>query len=667
MLAGEPPHTGPTVQAIISRVLTGRVEPVSRVRPSVPEHVDKAVQVALEKLPADRFQSAREFSGALTGEHPVAVPSVLRGERGTLPIASAWRAVRSQVAALALIFILFGVGVGRLVFGLGGEGTAPAQIRRYTIPHPPGSGLDFAISPDGNNLLMQKEGKLHIRPLDQFESHPLEGTEGGVDPFFSHNGQWVGFVQDWVLKKVPVEGGPVEEITDLPLGWLFGAHWAESGDIVYSWVGGVRKVSQAGGEPEIITELDASAEHAHYWPQLLDQGRLLLFTAGGPSGLWEDHSVVLLDLETNLRQVIAEEAGSGWYVDTGHILYSLRDGTLYALPFDLESRQATGDAFAVESGIRTSQRGGAGFRVSKSGTAAFFRGSAWEASRMVTVNRNGEPTEFGNPLEAYHFNYSPDGDQVALTIIDADNADLFLLDPAREGDLDRLTFDPIYDETPVWSPDGSRMAFSSEWYGGVSRVHVKPVDSAAPPQELFTGTSHIHLSSWSPDGRWLAFSQYEPFRRQDLMVVDVDSVENVITMLATSADEVSGRFSPDGHWMAYQTDESGTPEVFVMPFPPTGGQHQVSIGGGGGPRWAWETNELFFWKGDTMMVSRVSTEDQFRRETPRPLFVFPGRIGNYNVSPDGQQFIGKVPNPSGRPQKIHVVLNWVELLRNTNR
>ena len=423
--------------------------------------------------------------------------------------------------------------------------------------------------------------------------------------------------------------------------------------------GGLWRVPAAGGVPEpVTTVLDTALETGHAWPQLLAGGRLVLFTAIGPSALWEDAKIVLKDLETGERTTVVQRGTYGRYVPTGHIVYAQGTGTLLAVPFDLARREVTGASFPVESGVRVAWFGGAAsFAVSDGGTAAFVRGSNWKNHLLWWVDREGRRLQLGAPVSALFVSLSPDGGRAAMVITQPNNADIFLLDAAT-GERERFTFDAVWDETPVWSPDGRRIAYSAEWPGKVMRVYVKAVDPAAESVLLYTAKQHLHLSSWSSDGHWLAFNDLDPETADDIYVLQVDSVENVIPIAVTSADESGARFSPNGRWLAYQSDG----EVYVVSFPPTGGKYEVSTDGGWGPRWSATGDELFFWKGDTLMAAKVSTQGLFRRETPRPLFALPDALA-YDVTADGQRFLVTVNNPDAPAQGIHVVVNWFEELK----
>ncbi|MCH7717336.1 MAG: protein kinase [Gemmatimonadetes bacterium] len=665
MLVGDPPHTGSTVQAIIAKVVSVEPTPITDVRHTAPRNVDAAVQKALAKVPADRFARATEFAEALT--NPAFTLPTTRSSLQAAPEVSAgaaWQALRKWLVVVASLLLVVAAVFGWALRPILKPVARLGDVSSFIVPVAGGhrmlGGLyaSLTLSPDGRTLVYGAQGRLHVRPLARFESEPLAGTEGASVPFFSPDGQWIGFLQGGTLRKVSVHGGPVTEIANAPIS--FGASWGEDGKIVYaSALGGLWRVPAAGGVPEpVTTVLDTALETGHAWPQLLAGGRLVLFTAIGPSALWEDAKIVLQDLETGERKTVVERGTYGRYVPTGHIVYAQATGTLLAVPFDLARREVTGAPFPVESGVRVAWFGGAAsFAVSDGGTAAFVRGSNWKNHLLWWVDREGRRLQLGAPVSASFVSLSPDGGRAAMVIMQPNNADIFLLDAAT-GERERFTFDAVWDETPVWSPDGRRIAYSAEWPGKTMRVYVKAVDPAAESVLLYTATQHLHLSSWSSDGIWLAFDELDPETADDIYVLQVDSVENVIPIAVTDADESGARFSPNGRWLAYQLDG----EVFVMSFPPTGGQQQVSTDGGREPRWSAAGDELFFWKGDTLMAAKVSTQGLFRRETPRPLFALPD-VEGYDVTADGQRFLVKVQNPNAPAAEIHVVLNWFEELK----
>ena len=257
---------------------------------------------------------------------------------------------------------------------------------------------------------------------------------------------------------------------------------------------------------------------------------------------------------------------------------------------------------------------------------------------------------------------APDGRRLAIAVSQPSNSDIYLID-AVTGERERFTFDPPHDETPVWSPDGDRIAYGAQWTGQEYRIYVKQLDAAGGSTVLYSAEYHAHISSWSPDGRWLAFSMLVPDRQEDIYVLDVERADEVIPVTATSALERDARFSPDGRWLAYVSDETGSNEVYVVSFPETAARkYQVSTDGGQRPRWASESNELFYMKDDTLTVAKVTaTEQQFEWETPRSLFEMNGSFED--VTADGQRFLVRRKNPDAPVREIHVVLNWFEELK----
>jgi serine/threonine-protein kinase len=674
MLVGEPPYTGPTAQAVIAKIVTDTPRPVTDHRGTVPFHIDLTLGKALEKLPADRFPTARDFAEALSDPRLAPAPGTGRSDRAKTAVSAvaALRANRRAAGVVALSLLAAGVALGWFLRPGARPAAQSAGVTRFTVPVAGGSMMVYAeiprlaLSPDGRTLVYCAEGGLHVRPLDRIEGEPLAGTENAVFPFFSPDGEWIGFTEGGTLKKVSVAGGPVTEIASTGAAWVYGASWGEDGNIVYSDWNSLWRVAAAGGIPEqLTTEVDSLLGSGHGWPQVLAGGKLILFTVtSGPSWVWEDTRIVLQDLETGERKTVREKAGFGRYVPTGHIVYAEATGTLLAVPYDLARREVTGAPFPVESGVRVAKSGGgASFAVSDGGAVAFVHGSNERNHVLWWVNREGERLrQLGPPMTAGWLQLSPDGQRVAVYVHKPNNADVFLVEAAT-GAAERFTFDPAWEWAPAWSPDGRRIAYGSSLEG----IIVKEVDTGADPVVLRSGTD-IRPYSWSSDGRWLTFEGIGTETGSDLYVLQVDSVENLIPVAVTAAFEDQARFSPDGRWIAYFSDETGSNEVYVVSFPQIRAWQQVSTGGGMSPRWAADSNELFFWQGKTLMAARVSTGGSFSRETPRPLFEVPDvccldGVVNYAVSRDGQRFLVRTDNPDAPAKEIHVVLNWFDVLR----
>ncbi|MCH7717717.1 MAG: serine/threonine-protein kinase, partial [Gemmatimonadetes bacterium] len=630
MLTGEPPHTGASAQAIVMKIVTDTPRPVTELRKSVPPNVAAATAKALEKLPADRFDQAVGFAAAL-GDPTFALTEISAVTRSHSDRRFLWPAL-SAVLGIGLIWSL-----------LGPESTADPFVTRFQVPVPTGFQMasseisNVVLSPDGRTLVYATAGMLYRRSLAHEEGVPIPGTELAVIPFFSPDGRWLAFTQGDAIKKIPIDGGPVTTVTDAS---FFGATWGEDGNIVYTTRGGLWRVSEAGGVAERVTTLGPD-EVEHVWPQLLDGGRAVIFTVMGNTGLWDDARVVVLDFDTGERTVVREKATYGRYVPTGHVVFTDAAGTISAIPFDLERRQTTGVPFPVESDVLVATwGGGASFAVSDNGTLAFVRGSSRADLLLLWVDRQGEEQVIGEPLTVFTTQLSPDGQTILADPSQPATLDIWMID-ATSGERERVTFaEPGVTsyETPVWAPDGRRIAYISA-VGDSTRIHVKEIGGEGRSLVLHTSQFHQHVLDWSPDGEWLLVELDHPESHSDLSVLRVDSVEHRVTVAASSALEWSAQFSPDNRWIAYESNESGRPEVYVVSFPEIEGRRQISTGGGMHPRWAESSRELFYWQDSTLMAVGVSTDGEFQRKAPMPLFHLPDLElyqGRWDVKSDGQ-------------------------------
>ncbi len=668
MLAGKRLFEGESPAHVLADVLKSEPDH-SSLPATTPRAIRRLLRRCLQRKPARRLRDigdARiELDEAILAPGDVDVGSSV----GRLAGRPDWKAT----AALALVLAAVTTTLG-WVLGRASDSAVPSVgAIHFTVPVPEGFEVGvannpmLALSPDGRTLVYGSNGLLHVRALDRLKSEPLAGTEAAEPPFFSPDGRWIGFVQSGTLRKVSVEGGPVTDISSANVGTATGATWSDSGSIVFALGGstfGIWRIDAAGGAPEQLTTVDSGAlEVYHKWPQLLDGDRLLLFTVIGPSARWEDSKLVVEDLETGDRTTVSTQGTYGRYVPTGHIVYTDATGTLLAVPFDLATASVTGAPFPVASGILTSWfAGSANFAVSDAGTAAFAHGSSWELSILGWMDRDGARQPLGGPMTGFSTWIAPDGARLAVAVSQQTNSDIYLFD-AETGERERFTFDPPHDETPVWSPDGGRIAYGAQWTGQEYRLYVKELDAAGAADVLYSAEYHTHISSWSPDGRWLAFSMLVPDHQEDIYVLDVETTDEIVPVVATSALERDARFSPDGRWLAYTSDETGTDEVYAVSFPEAAARkYQVSTAGGERPRWASESNELFFMKNDTLMVTKViATERQLEWETPSALFELDGSFED--VTADGRRLLVRMKNPDAPVREIHVVLNWLEELK----
>ena len=647
MLVGEPPYPGATAQAVLGKIIAGKPVSATEQRPAIPANVDAAVRKALEKLPADRFTSAQEFVRALGDEH------FRYGELATAGASTAvgpWnRLTTLGWGAAALFAIAFGWSLLRAAR------PEALPVTQFTIPVSQGHEMDeflpnLAVSPDGQSIAYFADNALYKRALDRPEPEMLRDAFQECCPSFSPDGQWIMFGQSG-SRGVSIDGGPVVDLTTR----------THASDLVVTSSNVVQRKLAGETTWVPITMLDSvGTEARHDWPQLLPGGTHVLFTVLGPSGMWNDAQVVVEEIGTGVRTTIVNGKTYGRYVPTGHVVYLDADGTLEAVPYDLENHRVAGDPFLVESGVRTAYwRGAASFAISEAGTFVFIRGSSWVNHRLTWVDRTGAIIEqVGQPATVEGVRVSPDG-RYAVTYVASNNTDISLFDLAT-GDQRRLTFDPATEDNPIWSADSRRVAYRKMDSGGVYRVYAIDVSGQGEPEELYADSQDAHPRSWSRDGKSLAVGGDGGIR-----IINLE--DRSVTTVTDAAIRGWGRFSPDGRWLAYPSSETGVSEVYIVSFPELTRRQQVSVRGGRYPEWSATSGELFFLNADTLMVSTVTTGNDFSRSTPRPLFVssafLRGDMWGYAVSADGQRILYPAPNPDAPAREIHVVLNWFEVLR----
>ncbi len=524
----------------------------------------------------------------------------------------------------------------------------------------------MALSPEGNRIAFvatkNRIRQIYVRDLGSEEARPVVGTEGAFcTPFFSPDGQWLGFWSDGKLKKVSIAGGsPVNLAPILGIG---GASWGPDDTIIFSGGNILQQVSAGGGGPRSITTIDpGKGELHHRWPQFLPGGKAILFTVAFGVPL-DDVQIVVQRLDTGERKLVAQGGTFPHYVPSGHVVYN-REGRLIAVPFDLERLEVTGAPVPVVDNVMESAQGAADFGFSSSGSLIYVPGGAAVARRSLAwVDRNGTAQRLVAPLNPYEFpKLSPDGRRAAVTL-EGIVRTLWIYDFGRET-LTRL-LDGGY---PVWTPDGKRMTYSSG-----RNLFWKPVDGSGAEERLTTSEYQQYPVSWSPDARFLAFVEYRPTTGSDIWVLPMEGDRKPQPWLQTPSNESNPMFSPDGRWLAYVSNESGRYEVYVRPAPGPGQQWQISTEGGEGVSWSRNGRELFYRSGDKMMVVDVTTGPSFIAGRSRLLFEGPykqtGGFGeyvnaNYDIALDGQRFLMVQPSEQElAATQINVVLNWFEELK----
>jgi serine/threonine-protein kinase len=519
---------------------------------------------------------------------------------------------------------------------------------------------ELAISPDGSMLAFVGEhdrvGRLYLRRFDALQATPL--VTGQVsEPFFSPDGQWVGFfsLADRTLKKIPVAGGSAVVICEIRSNYPRGASWGEDGSIVFNagaeaWTPLLR-VSSDGGKPEPASALN-QGEVAHRWPQVLPGATAMLFAAFGSVGGSEGANVLAQPLPSGHSKIVLRGAHYARYIRSGHLLYA-QGTTIFAVPFDVDRLEVRGQPVAVVDGVLGFKVSGASsFDVSDNGTLSYIPGQlASQEVPMLWMRRNGTTTPMrAEPRDWRDPRISPDGTRIAFYLDDGRHIALYTYEWARDFTTS-LKFGPI-DSNPVWSPDSSTLVFSSSPSASqLANLYWRAADASGEVHRLTESGDRQHATSWHPSGRYLAFEQQLSREYWDVMILPMEVDASgwkpgpPQRLLSGIAQRPGAVFSPDGRWIAYASNESGRSEVFVRAFPGPGTAWQVSSSGGWVPTWSKNRNELLYLSPDShvMVVSYTVEGNTFRSGSPAKWSDQPinGRPGPrpFDLHPDGERLV----------------------------
>jgi serine/threonine-protein kinase len=672
MVTGRRAFEGKSRLSVASAILEREPRAITSIKPLTPYPLDHVIRRCLAKDKDQRWQTARDLKLELQWIAD-------NRSQGTWAAATAVPDSRPRVGELLLwaaVSVLLAALTGLAAWMLK---PIPRQlVSRTVITLPPGQRLAeleepaVALSNDGTQLayvaVQGDTQQIYLRSMDNPQPTPIPGTIGGTNPFFSPDGQWLGFFADQKLKKVSINGQAVVTLADA--GKPHGATWGNEGIIAFSatQIASLQQVPEAGGTPRNITHFERG-EVSHRGPDFLPGGKGLLFAATRGSYNWTNAQVAVQSLETGERRNLIKGAAFPQYASSGHLLYA-QAGNLLAVPFDVQRLAVTGTAAPVIEGVLQSRTSGtAQYSVSTSGSLVYVPGGVLADQRtLVWVDRSGKEQPLEVPVRAYLFpRISPDGKRVVATIAE-DATQVWLYDLTRET-LTRLTFEGDQNYNAVWSPDGKMIAFQSRKEAS-TEIYWQRVDGSGGLERLATSEMPFVPMSWSPDGQTLAFIEVNPETGFDLWVMSVQDRKPRL-FLRTPFNESVPRFSPDGHWLAYMSNESGRNEIYVQPYPGPGAKLQISIDGGTEPTWNPSGRELFFRNGDKMMVVDITMQASLSASKPRVLFEgqflpSPATTSNYDVSRDGRRFLMVKARSAGEtaPTQINVVFNWLEELKN---
>jgi serine/threonine protein kinase len=550
--------------------------------------------------------------------------------------------------------------------------------------HPPGDGLFYAaanvvtVSPDGSKLALiasdspSKPLQLWIRSLDSEVAQPLSGTENPSQPFWSPDSRFVAFYADGKLKKVAVTGGPVQTLTDT--GGIRHGTWSREDVILYApgdvTPAVIYRVSAAGGEATPVTELDASREEiTHSWPYFLPDGDHFLYLAVAADS--ESDAVFVGSLSSAERKLLLNASSNVVYVPAGYLVFN-REGTLMAQPFDASHLEMKGEAVPIAEDVQfNAANGRTAFTASENGVLAYRAGASAARTQLAWFDRSGKQISvLGDPAGYADVELSPDEKRVSVSVLDPGRGtrDIWIYDVAR-GLRTRFTFDTANELGSAWSPDNSRLVFTSARNGAHDDLYQKASNGSGTEEAVLEDNLTKLYLSWSPDGGSILYgtSTGTPQTGNDLWVLPLSGDRKPVPFLQTQFWERLGQFSPDGRWVAYASNESGRFEIYVAPFPGPGGKWQVSVAGGQQPRWRGDGSEVFYLApGGTLMAAKASSQrESFQVGEVRPLFQAPvvrGRF-QYDVTGDGQQFLMNTTAEQVVSTPVTVVVNWIAKLK----
>ncbi|UWZ82380.1 protein kinase domain-containing protein [Occallatibacter riparius] len=601
----------------------------------VPPVLARLVNRCIERDPEERWQSVADLKWELEW---AALPSAPSQK-------SSWRNPLAGVAFAA-------IALAALAYFMLRRPSPPPQPARLSIVLPDRArAVSMALSPDGRSLalVLVRDGRqqIWVRSLDALEMTPLEGTDGALHPFWSPDGRSIAFFADARLKKIDRAGGPVQTLC-VALAAL-GGTWGAKGDILVAGQDLIKRVSPVSGEVSLLPE--SAGVRSGAYPSFLPDGEHYLATRGDGVWLGATHTADARKLvpDVTSAQFMAPPPGSR----IGAVLFE-RGNALMALPFDVKRLESAGDAVSVAQELAG---GPDRYRLAAGSTAGVLAYVSGQPTGWQYVWRDREGKNLGSyPNAGAVAMISPDGKKLLGEHFDGG---VWVTEFAA-GTGTRLTFGG--GANPVWSPDGKYIA-----YGKVDDGIYRKLASGEGDEELLTKVKNLAApKSWSPDGKYLVYAQIDFGVGSDLMAIAVNGDRKPFPVVQTAAAEDQGQFSPDGRWLAYTSNESGQGEVYVIPFPQSGGaKWLVSRGGGVLPRWRRDGKKLFYISADSrMMEVDVTTRPVFRSGTPRPLFqtniVDTGiRSGpmSWDVAPDGNRFLIITPNVVATPA-VTVALNW---------
>jgi serine/threonine-protein kinase len=672
MLVGEPPFTGPTAQAIVAKVMTDDPRPLHTLRRTVPPEVEDAVLTALEKLPADRFASAAEFGAALGGQ---------RGGGAGRPSMSI-RARASRPAATLPLLLLLAATAATAAWGWLRPAPPVAPPSRLAILAPGlggggGAALQrqLALSPDGATVFfvtLRADGSYQVmrQPLAAAEAMPIDGTLGISSPLISPDGRFLlGTRNGQGSFRFPVEGGSPSPLAEAVHG-TSSAAWDPGGSFWFSPEAGLGRGIAMLSASDSVTYPFIQASKDLQMMQVLPDGRTALVAQklGAASG-----PLFLFDLKTGRRTSLLERPVIEARYTAGYLIWVLPDGTLQAQAFSPAHPRLEGPGQSIATGVSVTGTGLAQLAVAGNGTVAYI---PEEPRSLQFIERSGSARAATAERRNFHApEFAPDGRRLSTDFNTADGRDVWILS-LEDGTLSRATF--VRDgHDATWTPDGNFITYSSTISGALG-VYRKRPGSAEPAESLFASLSLNYTGLWLNNGSGLITtgSDLRPGSRTDIALLQNAGRGPLAPIVSSPFEDQHPALSPDNHWLAFTSDQSGTQQVYVRPYPGQGDQVQVSLTGGNEPLWSPDGRELFFRGSEngepTLIAAEVRTAPDFAVTTRRPLFSVADYVGtiphtNYAISPDGKTFAMVRRNPATRIMIIQNLPGLVHELQGSSK
>jgi len=680
MLAGQPPHTGPSAQSILVRILTATPRPLTEMRHTVPPHVASVVAKSIEKLPADRFDTARAFLDALSDEsfvyaaRPVTGPTRATAAPQVAPVATGSRWQGAAVALLGLTTLVF----GWMAMGSGGSAAAPeGSVVAFELPEElPVTNNSPTVGPKGEIVLTGPNGLLLRRPgSTSFEL--MEGTDRAVRHDFSPDGEWLAFTyfesntNGLIIKRLPSGGGPITTLWDP--GQARGADsdlaWGDDGWIYFGgFATALMRIPQEGGAPDTLLAY-TGRQISHV--ETLPGGRGILFTFAQEAGNPSNH-VVLMDLETRDTTTVIEDGFEAQWVSSGHLVYGHSGGALYAVPFNPIRLEVTGPPVPVIDDASVNGNMFGRFGVSPSGTLVYSRGPAIGAvaggTTFALIGLDGRAEAL--PLEATDHgdvSISPDGNKLAYIR----SLQVWVYDIDR-GTNRQLSEEGVERHNPIWSPDGRDVVFRST-RDDADELFVRPGDGSAPARLVAGSRYSDNAMQWLEDGTILFDTESGPV---DIYKVAATGDQLAEALLEADWDEIAPSVSPDGKWLAYLSTEAGAlDQVFMRRWPDLSGKRQITFGergirANGVLVWSRDSQTLYFQRGFQIWGATLSNESTVDFEVKDT--GVDGRGIVWDMHPDGRFVVagdGALETPvegedeDAPVRRLVVVTNWLTALR----